>query len=74
MIRPTARPRRNPPADRNSYRGGNGRGAAAAVPSVWVRVTKRHPCPICGKGDWCGTTGDGQIACTGRDSGTNYGG
>lgn len=30
MIRPTARPRRNPPADRNLHRGGNGGGAAAA--------------------------------------------
>jgi hypothetical protein len=29
----------------------------------WFRVSKQHPCPICGKTDWCGTTADGVFAC-----------
>ena len=33
------------------------------MPSVWLRVTKKHPCPVCGKHDWCGATADGAFAC-----------
>jgi len=29
----------------------------------WTRVNRRRPCPICGKGDWCGLSPDGTIAC-----------
>ncbi len=29
--------------------------------SKWVRVTRRHPCPICGKPDWCMKTADGLV-------------
>ena len=30
----------------------------------WVRVTRRRPCPICGKPDWCGIAADGgAVAC-----------
>ena len=36
--------------------------AQTAMPSVWVRVTKKRPCPICSKGDWCVTTADGVFA------------
>jgi len=28
----------------------------------WIRVSKRKPCPICGKGDWCGVSADGEVA------------
>ena len=34
-----------------------------AMPSVWVRVSKKRLCPICEKGDWCGVTADGMFAC-----------
>lgn len=27
----------------------------------WIRVTKKHPCPICGKPDWCTYTADGGL-------------
>ena len=37
--------------------------AQTAMPSVWVRVSKKHPCPVCEKGDWCGVTADGVFAC-----------
>lgn len=33
------------------------------MPSVWRRVTKKHPCPVCGRPDWCGTSPDGTLAC-----------
>jgi len=33
-----------------------------AMPSVWVRVSKKRLCPICEKGDWCGVTADGVFA------------
>lgn len=29
--------------------------------SEWVRVTKQHRCPICGKPDWCCYTSDGSV-------------
>lgn len=28
----------------------------------WTRVTAKHPCPICGKPDWCTITPDGTAA------------
>jgi len=28
----------------------------------WVRVTRRHPCPMCRKADWCSVSEDGQVA------------
>jgi hypothetical protein len=31
--------------------------------SQWVRVSPKEPCPICGKGDWCGLTQDRTTAC-----------
>ncbi len=30
--------------------------------SEWVRVNRHHPCPICGKPDWCGVSADGSAA------------
>lgn len=29
--------------------------------SEWKRVTKKHPCTICGKPDWCCYTADGRV-------------
>lgn len=29
--------------------------------SEWLRVTKQHRCPICGKPDWCCYTADGSV-------------
>ncbi len=29
--------------------------------SKWLRVTPKHPCPICGKPDWCSYTADGEV-------------
>ena len=30
----------------------------------WLRVTRRSPCPVCGRGDWCGLAADGgAVAC-----------
>jgi len=29
----------------------------------WSRVNRKHPCCICGKIDWCGTSPDGTLAC-----------
>src|SRR5438477_1429818 len=28
----------------------------------WTRVTRRNPCVICSKGDWCGVSEDGKYA------------
>ena len=32
-------------------------------PITWRRVTKRTPCPICGKADWCSIADDESVAC-----------
>lgn len=29
--------------------------------SEWVRVSKKNPCPICEKTDWCGVSSDGNV-------------
>jgi len=29
----------------------------------WGRVNRKHPCCICGRTDWCGTSPDGALAC-----------
>lgn len=29
---------------------------------IWPHVTKKNPCPICGKGDWC-SVGDRAVLC-----------
>jgi len=31
--------------------------------STWIRVNRHHPCPVCAKHDWCGTSPDGTLAC-----------
>ena len=36
--------------------------------SGWRRVSRRHPCPICGKTDWCGLTADEHFAVCMRES------
>ena len=37
----------------------------------WVRVTRRRPCPVCGKPDWCGIAADGgAVACMRIDAGS----
>ncbi len=28
----------------------------------WIRVTKREPCKVCGRGDWCGLSPDRTVA------------
>ena len=28
----------------------------------WVRVSRQHPCPVCGRPDWCGVAADGSAA------------
>ena len=35
--------------------------ASAFRNSNWVRVTRRHPCPICGHPDWCSVSINGLI-------------
>jgi hypothetical protein len=32
----------------------------------WQHVNKAHPCPICGKADWCSVSTDGQVAACRR--------
>ena len=34
--------------------------------SEWVRVSKRNPCPVCGKKDWCLVARDGSAAICAR--------
>ena len=34
----------------------------------WRRVTREHPCPVCGKPDWCLTSADGTAAICPRIS------
>lgn len=42
--------------------------------SNWVRVNRAHPCPVCGKPDWCLFTRDGGAAiCPRTESGTDLG-
>jgi hypothetical protein len=40
----------------------------AAKPYTWVNVTREHPCPICGKPDWCGISTDGRTIHCRRQS------
>src|SRR5262245_28337100 len=42
-------------------RDGNGRARRS-----WRRVTGKHPCPVCGKGDWCSISADGRLAACRR--------
>src|SRR5262245_61820475 len=28
----------------------------------WRRVTRSHPCPVCGRPDWCSLSADGTVA------------
>lgn len=38
--------------------------------SEWKRVTRQEPCPVCGKPDWCGMSGDGTwCVCMRAESG-----
>jgi len=37
-----------------------------ATATKWIRVTKRNPCPICGKPDWCLVSPDGKAAICAR--------
>lgn len=38
---------------------------------TWRSVTKRDPCPICKKGDWCGRSDDGQaVICMRAENGS----
>jgi hypothetical protein len=34
--------------------------------SDWRRVSGAHPCPVCGKPDWCLTSADGTAAICAR--------
>ena len=31
-------------------------------PTTWIRVSRKRPCPICGKPDWCSVSQDGAAA------------
>lgn len=40
----------------------------------WLRVSREHPCPVCGKPDWCLYTADGDAAiCPRTESGRDLG-
>ena len=34
-----------------------------ATKDKWTRVSRKHPCPICEKADWCTISSDGKYAC-----------
>lgn len=34
-----------------------------ATKTEWVRVSKKAPCPVCSRPDWCTRTADGTAAC-----------
>lgn len=36
--------------------------SAPSEPVEFGRVSKRHPCPVCGHTDWCGASLDGRLA------------
>jgi len=38
----------------------------------WARVTRRNPCPVCGKTDWCRILGDGTPICSRIESSVRY--
>jgi hypothetical protein len=40
--------------------------AASEGKGKWRRVTRAHPCPICGKDSWCGVSADGRLAACRR--------
>jgi hypothetical protein len=43
------------------------------MPSLWQRVNRKEPCPICGKPDWCRVSNDGQWAiCRRLDTGEGH--
>lgn len=39
----------------------------------WVNVTKKRPCSICGRGDWCSVSTDGLMAMCRRVDGGKHG-
>jgi hypothetical protein len=36
------------------------------MPHLWRRVTREHPCPVCGKPGWCSLSADGTLAACRR--------
>jgi endogenous inhibitor of DNA gyrase (YacG/DUF329 family) len=38
----------------------------------WARVTRRNPCPVCGKTDWCRVLSDGTPICSRIESRIRY--
>jgi hypothetical protein len=43
------------------------------MPSLWQRVNRKEPCPICGKPDWCRVSNDGQwVICRRLDTGEGH--
>jgi len=45
--------------DTSSLSAGSGAGK-------WHRVSRHHPCPICGRPDWCSVSADGRLAACRR--------
>ncbi len=35
--------------------------AVSREPAKWIGVSKRNPCPVCERADWCGVTEDGSL-------------